>query len=98
MHKVSMEDTAGAFLVAAAGAGNITLMNYMSLLFPTARGEKHHERALNAALESGQLEAAKILMKIGVDLKCRVKVRALVGDFIPGLLDSGQKHAPAGGS
>ena len=68
MHKqMSVEDRAGAFLTAAATAGDIKLMNQMSLIFPTARGEKHHEKALRAALHAGQLDAAKALIKLGVD-------------------------------
>jgi hypothetical protein len=67
--EMSIEDRAGAFLDAAATAGDIELMKHMSLLFPTARGEKYHERALRSAIDAGQIEAAETLIKIGVDTK-----------------------------
>ena len=64
--QISFEERAGAFLTVAAATGNMELLKYMSLLFPTVRGERHHENALMAAQEAGQIEAAEALMEIGV--------------------------------
>jgi uncharacterized protein YggE len=71
MNTLSMEDRAGAFLDAAAAAGDIRTLTLMSLLFPSARGEKHHERALKTAMQAGQLQAAETLVKAGVEYSPR---------------------------
>ena len=61
------EERAGVMLMAAAGAGNLTLLRHMSLVFESARGERHHENALLAAVLAGRLEPVKILLRSGVD-------------------------------
>ena len=62
-----MEERAGGMLMAAAGAGNLTLLRHMSLVFESARGEEYHERALLAAVLAGRLDSVKMLLESGVD-------------------------------
>jgi len=72
----SFEDKAGAFMDVAAAAGDLCLVTHMSLLFPSARGEKHHERALKTAMEAGQLHVIEALIKAGVDPHCMTMLPA----------------------
>ena len=74
MTKCTMEERAGAMLMAAAGAGDLTLLKHMSLVFDRARNEKYHEKALEAAVLGGQLESVKLLLAMGVDPNGCIKV------------------------
>jgi hypothetical protein len=64
-----MEERVGSMLGAAASAGDLVLLKYMSLAFKSARREKYHEKALWAAILAGRLESVKMLLGSGVDPK-----------------------------